>query len=92
MRTLRTGEGVPGVHGSGDCEDDMAAGAHPGGVGALGAAWCGTVVTVRCGQWADSNESRRRGRVATAEAPSGAQLPIGGGPCSLSPLLDHVLD
>ena len=44
MRTLRTGEGVPGVQGSGDCEDDMAAGARggacvPGAVCAVSVGW-----------------------------------------------------
>jgi len=53
MRTLRIGEGVPGVQGSGDCEDDMAAGAGAG---------AGTRVLAlreRCCQWADSNTARR---------------------------------
>jgi len=48
MRTLRTGEGVPGVQGSGDCEDDMAAGAR------------GAVCALRCGSGAVSGLTRAR--------------------------------
>jgi hypothetical protein len=52
MRTLRTGEGVPGVQGSGDCEDDMAAGARGG------ACVAGAVCAVSGLALADSNEAR----------------------------------
>ena len=56
MRTLRIGEGVPGVQGSGDCEDDMAAGAR------------GAACALRCGSGAVSGLTRTRRR----EVPSAA--------------------